>query len=475
MRTWYSLLAFTCILILTLDSCTTFSPEAPARSQLDSTLVAPESELNVPVYFPVQELEDMANEKLAAKIIEANVAISEKNDTIYLSISRFEPLRLAYDGDRGITYTLPVQIDGHLQSRVLGIGIRNKEPIRARVLITLFSDLYLNEQWDIEPQTEVKGFKWVEEPKLNVAGVKVGFKSTIEKVLVNNKEKIITKLDSSAGDILKIRTSVEKLWVDIQKPIRVNRKVIPVWLKADATDMSGLVLRQSADTLMIEVALKAHLRTTLDSAAAAYKPQPLPRFRRKEQSNPGIHAYALATIPFASLNTVLNQVTDTMKFTYGSHQVKVESGEIYGTNDNGIAIRLSLRGDLRADVFLRGTIGFDSLEKKVIIENFAFDLASEQSLLNAADWFAHDVIINRLKPYLSIPLEGTFDILPVLINRGVEKGKLGKKIDIHFAEFDMNIYQHLVTRDNIQIIVKVDGKAGVELQKGLFDKKQKPV
>ena len=463
------------MLMLVIASCSKIEPEAPARTLLDSTLVAPVTELNIPVYFPVKELEDLANEKLAAKIIETQVPISENNDTIYLSISRFQRLRLEYDGDRGITYTLPIQIDGYLESKVLGIGIRNKQPIRAKVLITLFSDLYLNEAWDLEPKTESRGFKWVEEPKLNVAGINVGFKGVIEKVLISNKDKIITKLDESAGEMLKIQASVRKLWVDIQKPIRVNKKVIPVWLKADATDMNGMLLARSKDTLMVEVGLLANLRTVLDSASAAYQPNRLPAFERKQTSDPGLHAYALATIPFQSLNEVLAQVTDTMKFNFRNHTLRINSGEIYGTDDNGVAIRLSLRGDVEADVYLRGTIGFDSLEKKVIIDNFGFDMASEQSLLSAADWLAHDVIINRLKPYLTLPIEGTFDLIPALINRGIEKGKLGKKINIHFSEFDMNIYQHLVTRDNIQIIVKVDGKADVELQKGLFDKKKKPV
>jgi hypothetical protein len=80
-----------------------------------------------------------------------------------------------------------------------------------------------------------------------------------------------------------------------------------------------------------------------------------------------------------------------------------------------------------------------------------------------------------LKPYLTLSIEGIFDIIPTLNNRGVEKGKLGTKINIHFSEFEINIYQYRVTRDNIQIIVKVDGRADVELQKGLFDKKKKPL
>jgi len=163
-----------------------------------------------------------------------------------------------------------------------------------------------------------------------------------------------------------------------------------------------------------------------------------------------------------------------MKFNFPRHSVRIASSEVYGTKE-GLAIRISLKGDLKADVYLKGTIGFDSLERKVFIENFGFDLNSEESLLIAADWFAHDEIINRLKPYMSIPLHDLFDVIPNLITKGIEKGKLGKKVDIHFSDFYLNIYQYLITTESIQIIATVKGRADVELQKGLFVKKKKPV
>ena len=70
--------------------------------------------------------------------------------------------------------------------------------------------------------------------------------------------------------------------------------------------------------------------------------------------------------------------------------------------DDGIAIRLSMAGDLKADLYMRGSIGFDTLEKKLLIENFGFDVNTEESLVNAADWFGHDAIIDRLKPYMTL-------------------------------------------------------------------------
>ncbi|MDL5048719.1 DUF4403 family protein [Oscillatoria amoena NRMC-F 0135] len=468
------LLLFASLAALALHGCKRISAPAPERIALDSTLVVPESVLNVPVYFPVQELEDLANNKLGSKVIEADIAISEKEDSIFLSISRFQPITITYDGDRGLTYTIPVQLEGYLKSKVIGIKIQNKEAIRAKIVITMFSDLYLDDDWNLAPQTELKSIKWIEEPKIKVAGIKFNLKPPIEKALENNKQKIVEKLDESAKNIIKIRPSIEKLWGDIQKPIRINRKVVPVWLKGDATDIDGRLYAQSKDTLMIKATIKARLHTVLDSASAVTKPTSLPRLKRKDVGEPGLTAYALATVPFNVINETISLVTDTMEFKFGSHKVGIKSSEVYGTSQ-GIAIRVTLKGDLVADVYMRGTLGFDSLERKLVIENFGFDVNSESSLLNAANWFAHDEVIDRLKPYLSIPLGNLFEAIPTLINKGIEKGKLGKKINIHFTEFDVNIYQYLITTDNIQVIVSAKGRADVELQKGLFDKKKKPI
>jgi hypothetical protein len=226
--------------------------------------------------------------------------------------------------------------------------------------------------------------------------------------------------------------------------------------------------------LMIEIGLAATLRTVLDSTAAASKPKPLPPLRQIQRKGGGLNTYLLATIPFDKLNAVLAQVTDTMKFTFKGHTVRIESSEVFGTPD-GLAIKIDLRGDVRADVYLKGSIGFDTVTQKLVIENFGFDLNSEHSLVQAADWVVHEEIIERLQPYLSLPLENLFRTIPDLITRGIKKGKLGEKIDVRFDDFTVNFYGYLITTDNIQVILAAKGKADVGLQKKIFEKKKKPI
>jgi hypothetical protein len=182
--------------------------------------------------------------------------------------------------------------------------------------------------------------------------------------------------------------------------------------------------------------------------------------------------HVLATVPFEHVNKVLTQVTDTMKFDFGSRSVTVKEAQMFGT-DKGIAIKVGLQGDLTADLFVTGSIGYDSATQTVALKDFVFDIKSESTLVGAADWLAHDVIIDRISPYLSLPVGNIFAMMPTLITKGIEKGKIGRKIEVRFSELDVDIKEYLITKDNLQIILSAQGGADVQLQKGLFEKKKK--
>ena len=458
-------------IFLLILSCKRPAAPAPERIALDSVLSIPVSKVNLPVFYPMEELERMANEKLGGVIIEANLAINEKEDSLFLTVSRFQPIRIDYDGERGIVYSVPVQISGFIHFKVAGIILRNKTPVAAKVIIQLKSDLYLDERWNLAPHTELQGIEWVEEPKLNVAGIKINLKGIIEKILEKHREEVTTKLDETAGELLNLRQSVEKIWTDIQKPININRKVVPVWLKIEPSALTGRLLKHSEDTLMIEAGISAALRTVFDSLSEVGQPKELPPFIRKETDESGLKAYVKVGIPFDRLNGLLEQITDTIRFSYGSKQVRIRSSEVYGT-DSGLAIRVSLRGDVKADVYLTGTVGFDTLSREVYMENFAFDWNSEQALVRVAAWLSHDEIVRRLQPYLKVPVDSAFVALPGVITKAIEKGKLGRKIELFIPELDVDIYSYLITSKDIQIIFYVQGDAKLKLQSGLFDKKK---
>lgn len=454
-------------------ACSKVKAPAPPRATLDSVLTVPVSTLKVPVYYVIQDVEDVVNEKIGKQSREARVAINPKGDSLFLTIQRFEPVTIQYNGHRTLSFRIPLDVNGFFRAKKLGIKIQNSTPIHARMALHVSTQIGLDPSWNLKTRTTLHRIEWMAEPRLNIAGVKVNLRPPIDRALENHKADILAKIDGSLGGLVKLGPSIEKVWLDLQKPIRINHKVVPVWLKTQGRNMSGRLMQSSKDTLAVEVTLETTIESILDSASHADLKTPLPKFHRTDSLNPGVRAFVKATIPFEEVNRVVGQITDTMTFRFSDRKVKIRSSEVYGTPD-GIAVGLSLAGDVRGEVYLRGNIGFDSLKNQLVVSDFSFDVASEQSLVQAADWFTHGMIIERIAPYLTLPMDNTFRVVPALITKGIEKGKLGRKIDVHWSAFDVRIQQHLVTRENIQVILLVTGKADVKLEKGLLDKK-KPV
>lgn len=462
---------FVALVFLLLNGCSRVKAPAPPRTQLDSTLTVPVSTLNVPVYYVIADVEALANEKIGGEPRNARVAINPKGDSLFLMLTRYEPVRILYDGKRSLTCRVPIDISGHFQAKKLGITVKNKTPVHARLALTVTTKVWLDKTWNLKTETRLEKIEWIEEPRLNIAGIKVNLRPPMESALEKHQADILAKVDGSVGGLVKLGPSIEKVWMDLQKPISINRNVVPVWLKTEGQNMSGRMIQSSRDTIAVEVSLETKIESVLDSASNALPGASLPPFHRTDSLNPGVHAFVKATLPFDVINRVLRQVTDTMTFRYGDNSARVRSSEVYGT-PNGLAIGLSLAGDVRADVYLRGDVGFDSVQNQLVITNFTFDVESEQSLIQAADWLTHETIISRIQPYLTLPMDSTFRVVPTLMTRGIEKGKLGRKIDVSWSSFHVQIHQHLVTRSDIQVILKVDGKAEVKLEKGLLDKKK---
>src|SRR5687768_12324102 len=121
----YLLAILSSILFILVNACSPVATtEPPKASTLDSTLLVPESELSVPIFYPLADLEALVNGKLENKIIEAKIAIDEKKrDSLFLSISRFKPVDIDYDGTRGITCSVPLKISGLFDTKVAGIKV----------------------------------------------------------------------------------------------------------------------------------------------------------------------------------------------------------------------------------------------------------------------------------------------------------------------------------------------------------------
>lgn len=245
-----------------------------------------------------------------------------------------------------------------------------------------------------------------------------------------------------------------------------------VWLKPYCTEMTGRLLETDPDLISLQFELKALVNTYIEGDKIPDSNDKLPDFRQKINDNDSLVVYTHSSVKFDLLNDIIDTALSGKKFEKKGFEIVVKKVKVYGTH-GGIAVKITTGGDLKSDLYATGKIQFDSSSKVVALRDFNFDLSTENAIASSAAWFLHSNILDLVKDKLAFNTEVLADKLPMIIMKAVEKGKTGQKIDINMGHLDVWPQQIMVTKKDIQLIVRATGKGSVDLEQKLFEGKKK--
>lgn len=457
---------------LTISSCNKVKPKPPVASELDTVLQAPISVVHLPVKYRVSAVQDLINEKLKGTFVKKWMTLNEKGDSMYLEVSRQREIQLSRS-DRTLHYTIPLKISGKFKAKVIGIKVKNEAPVEAEIDLLLATTLQLDPQWNMIPETQIEEIKWIKEPSIKLGFTKLQLRKPIESILANREAHIIDKADSTLQSLLKTRQVVQKLWMDIQKPIRINKKGVQVWLKAYAEDLSGHVEDTEPDLISLNFKLVTHTSIIYEGDSIPPSNPKLPNFRRSTDSGDSLNIYVHSLLRFDVINKFLNEELQDKPLSAKGFTTTIKHLNIYGT-PTGIAVEIKVKGDVDGSLYVRGTPVYDTLNHVLKVVDFDFDIDSENSFLTSADWLLHTTVLDLIDEKLRVEVAPLAAKLPNLIMQGVEKGKTGEKIDINIDTLVVHPRVIITTKDNLQLIVQAQGRASLDLEKKIFEKKKKP-
>lgn len=452
-------------------SCKRVKPMAPEATTLDSVLVAPVSTINVPIHYEIAKLEEIVNSKVKGTFIRDQFKLNDKGDSLYLEVEKKGPILLSWN-DHTLYYSVPLKVSAKILKHIAGIKVRNANPVEMEMVLHLATRLALDDQWNLRPQSSLDDIKWVKEPTLKVTVIKFNLKKVVEEALEKNKDKLIPKMDEALSSLIDTRKIVSKLWNDIQKPIRVNKKEKQLWLKAYATNITARLANAGSDKIVLHVQLKARVELIIEGQSIPESNTELPRFKKIEHTADSLLIFVLTRIPYHIVNEVLNEELSGKKISAEGYATTIRNVEVYGT-PGGLALKLNVRGDVNGRVYATAIPGYDSAQSRLYAENFSFDLDTESALLNSADWLLHEHALDFISNQLTLDAQPLIDLLPDLIMQAIEKGKVGDKIDLGMSSLSIWPATILVTKKELQILFQVEGKADIGLKRKVFAGKKK--
>jgi len=455
-------------LVLASGSCKKVKPAAPEASTLDSTIMPPISVLYVPVQYRVSGFEALINSKIQGTFIKKWMNLNDKGDSLHLQISKMRRVTLKRV-DRTMFIVVPLKISGVVRARMAGIKIKNETPVVAEVNIHLAMDLRMDSTWDIVSRSRIEKIEWIREPKLKLAFVNLNLRGPIEKILENKEEAVIKKADEALKNVINTSQVASDIWRDIQLAHRINQKGVQIWLKAYGVDLKGTLQETEPDLISLLFELKTITRIYFEGDSIPPSNPVLPVFHRIEAKSDSLNIYVHSLLRFEMINKLLQNELEGKELAAKGFATKIKKVRVYGT-PAGLAVELNVKGDINGTLYVKGTPAYDSATSTFTMKDFDFDLSSENSLLNTADWLLHSSALDLVKEKLLINITPLASRLPQIIFKAIEKGKTGEKIDFYVDTLALQPLAILPTRDNLQLLINARGRAAVLLNDRLFNK-----
>jgi hypothetical protein len=454
-------LAVTVALGLTLVSCKKTKTKAPERTSLDSTLAPPISRLTIPLSFSLDKVETLINEKIKGTFLRKRVSVNT-SDSLYFELTKQQPIILTWKAP-DLRYRAHLKVSGQYMKNILGLKIQNQTPIEFELELLFKTELGFEKDWSIRPRTVIEEIVWKSDPVMDLGIATLNFRKPVEKALNDHQDSLTLKLDGFVKETIDTRKIIEKIWSDLQQPIRLKKDEPRIWLLAKAETLKARWTRGPERQITAQAELTAQISTLVEGDDLTVASVPLPEFSFQTYHQDSLVASVLCTLPFDVVNEYSRKKIVGMRIDSAGYSAQIRNLEVYGTED-GLAVKLGLTGDVRGDVYLQGRPVIDRASKSFRIEDFDFVVDSDDAVLASADWLLHSSIKTMVERQLTYELQPYADMIPMLITSGIEKGKLAEKLEVYIDSWEIMPIATLITSKDLQMIIQVRGMAEIRLQ-----------
>lgn len=447
------------------QGCRDLHPEAPKPTRLDSTLAVPVSTINIPLHYDLRHFETWLNEKIAGEFFAQGMKVREGKDSLFLKLVRNGRIEIRIQGDQ-LFIEFPLHAEGVYHRQIVGnLRMHNKHPLKTSLRLVLAADVSLGADWRLHTRIKLGKIRWIKDPVMRFGPLRINLREKIDQ-LIADKQAILEKvLEERIHDHVKLDKAVQKLWINLQKPMLLHKGEPALWMKSRFSGVSGAVHLNAPGSIDCDILVEARTAIAPDSACLPVTDSVLPPLKPyKEQHSEYFRLSIHAAIPFHVLDMQLNRHLAGQKVEKDGYKVVIKDVSMYGT-DQGLAVRVRTGGDIRGDLYLVGRPTFHVDESRIRLDSFNYDIHTESVLLNTAHQMSRTWLLEYVSPFLEVEIGDYLTRIPSLIFDAVEKGKAGEAIDLCVDTLAVYNYDALVTRNDIQLVLYTKGRANIALQR----------
>jgi len=399
-------------LIVALTACggggeTLDAPPPPRQftGQADTALPVPPglivAPLSLDIAGPIAALEQEVPKRFGD--IERRIPLTGSKRRSFAFEVRREPFAVSFSGDTVflsavIHYKGRGWYDPPIGPTINGECGTSGEPPRARLVLRAVPQL--SEDWHLRIRPRLVGVNALSKTERDQCEVSFLHLDVTERVLDGAGQALRKMLPSVERKIarLDVRTPLEKIWWDLQQPIRLTDSLWLV-LRPEAVHLGGV--RGSRETVAAEVGVVAAPRIVTGS-----RPEvptiPLPPLGPMV-ADEGFSLVVEGAFDYAVMSAGLTKRLAGKKVKAAGGRLVVKRVTVYGIDAGRLALGLDFTGSANGRIWFIGEPSYDPASGMLSVPDLDFDAQSSNMLVKGAAWLKATTIRQYLRDQAKVP------------------------------------------------------------------------
>jgi Domain of unknown function (DUF4403) len=214
-----------------------------------------------------------------------------------------------------------------------------------------------------------------------------------------------------------VRHRFEKIWGDLQKPIRLADSV---YMTIDPTAAQLGAVGAHGGIAFAQLRLFATPRVV--TGARPILPRvPLPPLERGEDVGRGVRVLLDASFTYPVASTMLKKALVGRTLVHRGYRIRIRDARLSGIGGGRVALRIDLVGSVRGAVYFTGTPGFDLDAHQITVPDLDYDAGTVNVLLHGYELLQQVRLRDFLRDRARIPDSAVVNRLSQLAETGINR------------------------------------------------------
>lgn len=292
--------------------------------------------------------------------------------------------------------------------------------------MSFVTDIDIDSLWNLKTKTNLAYHRWIEKPKLNVAGLNLPIETISDAVLKKSKSQIEKGIDDSVKENFTLKQKMKETMLMFDQPVQPD-PTMNAWLSLKPERIAINKVINGRISAAGKIVIKAKSTFTTYKPASSNAPTFLPTVQWRDNIPDSSEFRLVADIKMADINPMLKANLDGKTFTSGDKSITL-SNIITNCDYEYLRIVTDVKGTVNGTLIIKGKPKYDEAFNGFVIKDIDIQLKTKNVIHKAAAWIAEGKIRHELENMLKFSIRD--NIKTAQQNLDAQLLQLNKKYDM---------------------------------------------